>query len=48
MGGKDNLFQIIDLRFADEYFVPGAGANCVMGVTVEHLIASLVRRSAAF
>jgi hypothetical protein len=44
----DKLFQIRDLHFADEYFARRAGANCVMCVTVEQKIASLVRRSAAF
>jgi hypothetical protein len=48
MEQTDKLFQIRDLHFANEYFSRGAAANCVMGVTVEHLIASLVRRSAAF
>ncbi len=48
MGEMDKLFQIRDLHFADEYFAGPAGANCVMSVTVEQPIASLVRRSAAF
>ena len=48
MDEMDKLFQIIYLHFADEYFARPVGANCVMGVTVEQPIASLVRRSAAF
>jgi hypothetical protein len=48
MGEMDKLFQIRDLHFAEECFARRAGANCVMSVTVEQPIASLVRRSAAF
>jgi hypothetical protein len=48
MDDMDKLFQIRYLHFADEWFARPAGANCVMGVTVEQPIASLVRRSAAF
>jgi len=48
MGGMDKLFQISDLHFTKECFNRRAGANCVMSVTVEQPIASLVRRSAAF
>jgi hypothetical protein len=48
MDEMDKLFQIRDLHFANEYFARRVGANCVMGVTVEQPIASLVRRSAAF
>jgi hypothetical protein len=48
MDEMDKLLQIIDLHFADGYFARRPGARCVMGVTVEQPIASLVRRSAAF
>jgi hypothetical protein len=48
MEEMDKLFQIRDLHFDNEYFARPLGANCVMGVTVEQPIASLVRRSAAF
>jgi hypothetical protein len=48
MDDMDKLFQIRDLHFADEYFARRRVANCVMSVTVEQPIASLVRRSAAF
>jgi hypothetical protein len=48
MGGMDKLLKIIYLRFADQHFARRPDVNCVMGVTVEQPIASLVRRSAAF